>query len=161
MIRECNGKDMVKIYNIINQAAEAYKGVIEADCYHQPYMTEDELKKEMRRVIFYGWEVDGELVGVMGIEPVKSVTLIRHAYVLPQYQNRGIGKRLLDYLKSQTKTSTLLVGTWAAASWAIAFYRKHGFSLLPDKDQLLAEYWDIPQRQIDTSVVMGMEINNN
>ena len=161
MIRECNGKDMVKIYNIINQAAEAYKGVIEADCYHQPYMAEEELKMEMKRVIFYGWEVDGELVGVMGIEPVKGITLIRHAYVLPQYQNRGIGKRLLDYLKSRAKTSTLLVGTWAAASWAIAFYRKHGFSLLPDKDQLLAEYWDIPQRQIDTSVVMGMEINNN
>jgi GNAT superfamily N-acetyltransferase len=161
MIRKCNGKDTGKIYNIINEAAKAYEGVIEADCYHQPYMPEEELKQEMKRVTFYGWEVDGDLVGVMGIEPIRGVTLIRHAYVLPQYQNQGIGRRLLDYLKNLTGTTSLMVGTWAAAHWAIAFYRKHGFSLLPDKDRLLAEYWDIPTRQIETSVVMGMEINNN
>ena len=161
MIRRCQAEDTGKIYNIINEAAKAYDGVIEADCYHQPYMPEEELEREMKRVIFYGWEVNGGLVGIMGIEPIKNVTLIRHAYVLPQYQNQGIGNRLLDYIKSLTITSTLLVGTWAAAHWAIAFYRKHGFNLLPDKDKLLADYWDIPPRQIETSVVMGIEINNN
>jgi len=161
MIRRCQAEDAGKIYSIINEAARAYDGVIEADCYHQPYMPEEELEREMKRVIFYGWEVNGELVGIMGIEPIKNVTLIRHAYVLPQYQNQGIGNRLLDHIKSLTITSTLLVGTWAAAHWAIAFYRKHGFNLLPEKDKLLADYWDIPPRQIETSVVMGIEINNN
>jgi N-acetylglutamate synthase-like GNAT family acetyltransferase len=161
MIRRCQAEDAGKIYSIINEAAKAYDGIIAADCYHQPYMPEEELEKEMKRVTFYGWEVNGELVGVMGIELIKDVTLIRHAYVLPQYQNRGIGNKLLDHLKSLTTTPNLLVGTWAAAHWAIAFYRKHGFNLLPDKDKLLADYWDIPPRQIETSVVMGIEINNN
>jgi len=161
MIRICQAKDAGKIYSIINEAAKAYDGVIAADCYHQPYMPEEELEREMKRVIFYGWEVDGELLGIMGIEPIKDVTLIRHAYVLPQYQNQGIGNKLLDHIKSLTITSTLLVGTWAAAHWAIAFYQKHGFNLLPEKDKLLADYWDIPPRQIETSVVMGIEINNN
>jgi len=161
MIRRCQAEDTGKIYRIINEAARAYDGVIEDDCYHQPYMPEDELHQEMKRVTFYGWEVEGELVGVMGIEPIKEVTLIRHAYVLPQYQNQGIGRRLLDHLKSLTTTRSLLVGTWAAAHRAIEFYRKHGFNLLPDKDKLLADYWDIPPRQIETSVVMGIEINNN
>jgi len=161
MIRRCQAEDAGKIYSIINEAAKAYDGVIEADCYHQPYMPEEELEREMKRVIFYGWEVDGELVGIMGIEPIKNVTLIRHAYVLPQYQNQGIGNRLLDHIKSLTITSTLLVGTWAAAHWAIAFYRKHGFNFIADKDKLLADYWDIPPHQIETSVVMGIEINNN
>ncbi|MCK4862956.1 MAG: GNAT family N-acetyltransferase [Dehalococcoidales bacterium] len=161
MIRRCRDKDAGSIYNIINEAAKAYEGVIEADCYHQPYMPEEELEREMKRVTFYGWEVNGELVGIMGIEPIKNVTLIRHAYVLPQYQNQGIGRRLLDYLKRNTTTPSLLVGTWAAAHRAIAFYRKHGFNLLPDKDRLLAEYWDIPPRQIETSVVMGIENNKD
>ncbi len=161
MIRKCNEKDFGKIYRIINEGAKAYDGVIEADCYHQPYMPEVELKQEMKRVTFYGWEVDGELVGVMGIEPIKGVTLIRHAYVLPRYQKQGIGCKLLDYLKSLADTRELMVGTWAAAHWAIAFYRKHGFHLLPDKDRLLTEYWDIPARQIETSVVMAMELNKN
>jgi len=161
MIHVCQVKDAGKIYNIINEAAKAYEGVIEADCYHQPYMPEEELRQEMKRVTFYGWEIDNKIVGIMGIESIKDVTLIRHAYVLPQYQNRGIGNKLLDHLKSLTTTPSLLVGTWAAAHWAIAFYRKHGFNLLPDKDKLLAEYWDIPPRQIETSVVLGIEINNN
>jgi GNAT superfamily N-acetyltransferase len=161
MIRKCQAEDTGKIYRIINEAAKAYEGVIEADCYHQPYMPEEELEQEMKRVIFYGWEVGGELVGIMGIEPIKDVTLIRHAYVLPQYQKRGIGRRLLDHLKGLATTRSLLVGTWAAAYWAIDFYRKHGFSLLPDKDSLLAKYWDIPPRQIETSVVMGTIINDN
>jgi GNAT superfamily N-acetyltransferase len=158
MIRLCRTTDAGRIYAIINEAARAYDGIIEADCYHQPYMPEEELEQEMKRVTFYGWEVDGELVGVMGVESVKGVTLIRHAYVLPEYQNQGIGTRLLNYLGSLVTTPRLLVGTWAAAYWAIAFYQKHGFRLMSDKDELLAEYWDIPPRQIETSVVMGMEV---
>jgi len=161
MIRRCREDDFARIYAVINEAARAYDGAIEADCYHQPYMSEAELEQEMKRVTFYGWEVDGELVGIMGVEPVKGVTLIRHAYVLPQYQSQGIGTRLLAHLKSLVATPRLLVGTWAAARWAIAFYQKHGFCLMPDKDKLLAEYWDIPPRQIETSVVMGLEINNH
>jgi N-acetylglutamate synthase-like GNAT family acetyltransferase len=161
MIRKCRAEDAKRIYAIINEAARAYDGVIEADCYHQPYMPEEELEREMKRVTFYGYEANGELVGIMGIEPIKDVTLIRHAYVLPQYQNQGIGHRLLDHLKSLTATKSLLVGTWTAAHWAITFYQKHGFNLLPDKDELLADYWDIPQRQIETSVVMGIKVNND
>ena len=161
MIRRCRVKDTGRIYYIINEAAKAYDGVIAADCYHQPYMPMEELEREMKRVAFYGWMINNELVGVMGMEPIKDVTLIRHAYVLPEYQNKGIGRRLLDHLKSLTTTPRLLVGTWAAAHWAIDFYRKHGFSLMPDKDKLLREYWDIPQRQIETSVVMGIEIKKN
>ena len=161
MIRQCQASDATRMYFIINEAAKAYDGVIPADCYHQPYMTEEELEKEMKRVTFYGWETNEELVGIMGIEPVKGVTLIRHAYVLPQHQKQGIGNKLLNNLKGQVSTSRLLVGTWAAVHWAIAFYQKHGFTLLPDKDNLLADYWDIPQRQIDTSIVMGIETKNS
>lgn len=161
MIRKCWANDVTRMYFVINEAAKAYDGVIPADCYHQPYMPMEELERELKRVIFYGWEVAGELVGIMGMEPIKDVTLIRHAYVLPQWQKRGIGNKLLSHLKSLVTTSSLMVGTWAAAHWAIAFYRKHGFVLLPDKDKLLADYWDIPRRQIETSVVMGIEINNN
>jgi GNAT superfamily N-acetyltransferase len=161
MIHKCQENDATRIYFIINEAAKAYDGVIPTDCYHQPYMSKSELAGEMRRVAFYGWKEDGETVGIMGIEPIKDVTLIRHAYVLPQWQKRGIGDKLLSHLKSLITTPRLLVGTWASAHWAIAFYQKHGFSLLPDKDRLLADYWDIPLRQIETSVVMGMEINKN
>ena len=160
MIIRCQASDTPQICAIINEAARAYDGIIPDDCYHQPYMPEAELEQEMKRVIFYGWEADGELVGVMGVEPIGDVTLIRHAYVLPEYQNRGIGKKLLNHLKSLTTTPSLMVGTWADAQWAITFYQKHGFNLLPDKDKLLADYWDIPQRQIETSVVMGIEIND-
>ena len=161
MIRQCQANDAARMYFIINEAARAYDGFIPDDCYHQPYMPKEELEREMKRVIFYGWEASGELVGIMGIEPIKDVTLIRHAYVLSKWQKQGIGKKLLSHLKDLITTPRLLVGTWAAAQWAIAFYQKHGFSLLPDKDKLLADYWDIPQRQIETSVVMGIEINNN
>ncbi len=161
MIRKCQVSDAKRIYFIINEAAKAYDGIIPADCYHQPYMPREELEKEMKRVTFYGWEVNAELVGIMGIEPIKDVTLIRHAYVLPQWQKQGIGNQLLNHLGSLITTTRLLVGTWTAAHWAIAFYQKHGFNLLPDKDKLLADYWDIPLRQIETSVVMGIEINNN
>jgi GNAT superfamily N-acetyltransferase len=161
MIRLCRESDFEKIYGIVNEAARAYEGAIEEDCYHQPYMPREELEQEMKRVAFYGWTVDDELVGVMGIEPVDDVTLIRHAYVLPRYQAQGIGTRLLDHLKSITATRRLLVGTWAAANWAVEFYRKHGFNLLPDKDMLLERYWDIPPRQVETSVVLGTEIINH
>jgi GNAT superfamily N-acetyltransferase len=159
MIRRCGDSDFEKIYSIVNEAAAAYDGVIEPDCYHRPYMPREELEREMKRVDFYGWTVDGELVGVMGIEPIDDVTLIRHAYVLPRYQSQGIGTRLLTHLKSLVETPRLLVGTWAAAVWAIDFYQKRGFNILPDKDAILERYWDIPPRQIETSVVMGIEIN--
>jgi len=158
MIRKCQPSDAERMHYIINEAAKAYKGAIPADCYHQPYMPMDELKQEMGRMTFFGWEVNGELVAVIGFQPVKYVTLIRHAYVLPEWQKQGIGNKLLSHLKGLVTTPRLLVGTWADASWAIAFYKKHGFSLLPDKDELLKTYWDIPQRQIETSVVLGIEV---
>lgn len=155
MIRKCRADDAQRIYFIINEAAKAYDGVIPVDRYHQPYMPMEELERETKRIIFFGWEVNGELVGVMGIEPIKDVTLIRHAYVLPQWQKQEIGSKLLNHVRSLITTSRLLVGMWADAQWAIAFYQKRGFSLLADKDELLKTYWDIPQRQIETSVVMG------
>jgi len=157
MIRQCQPDDTDIIYSIINKAAKAYKGVIPADCYHQPYMPVEELEREMKRITFFGWEVNGELVGVMGFEPIKDVTLIRHAYVLPQWQRQGIGSKLLGHLKRLVTTPRLLVGTWADAHRAIGFYKKHGFNLLPNKDELLETYWDIPRRQIETSVVLGID----
>jgi GNAT superfamily N-acetyltransferase len=157
MIRKCQPGDGKRIYFIINEAAKAYEDIIPADCYHQPYMSMDELEQEIKRVTFFGWEVSGDLVGVMGFEPIKDVSLIRHAYVLPQWQKQGIGGKLLDHLEALT-TSRLLVGTWADTYWAIDFYKEHGFVLMPDKDELLRAYWDIPRRQIETSVVMGINI---
>ena len=161
MIRKCRAEDTRKMYLIINEAARAYDGVIPADRYHQPYMPMDELEEEMKRVTFYGWELNGELVGVMGVEPIEDVTLIRHSYVLPRWQGKGIGRRLLNHIRELVTTSRLLVGTWADARWAIAFYQKHGFSLLPDKGELLKKYWDIPQRQLETSVVLGLHIEKD
>lgn len=158
MIRVCGPRDKKKIFAIINDAARAYKGVIPPDRYHEPYMPMEELEQEMKRLAFYGWEEEGRLVGVMGIESVRDVTLIRHAYVLTPWQKKGIGSRLLEHLKSSTKTPRLLVGTWADARWAIQFYQKHGFSLLPNKDELLLSYWDVPQRQRETSVVLGITL---
>jgi GNAT superfamily N-acetyltransferase len=159
MIRQCQPQDTERIYFIINEAARAYEGAIPADCYPQPYMPMSELEEELKRVTFYGWEADGELVGIMGLEPIKDTTLIRHAYVLPQWQRQGISSRLLDYMKGMVNTPRLLVGTWADATWAIKFYEKRGFKLEPNKDELLKTYWDIPQRQIETSVVLGVEID--
>jgi len=158
MIRICQLGDIDRIHFIINEAAKAYKNVVPADCYHQPYMAMGELEREMKQMTFFGHEVNRVLVGIMGFQPIKDVTLIRHAYVLPQWQKQGIGSRLLNHLKGLVTTSRLLVGTWADAYWAIAFYQKHGFSLLPDKDELLKTYWDIPQRQIETSVVLGIDV---
>ena len=158
MIRRCQPDDVKRLYFIINEAARVYEGKIPADCYHQPYMSLGELRREFGRITFYGWEEDGELVGTMGFEPVKDVTLIRHTYVLPRWQKKGIASKLLAHLKEMVTTPRLLVGTWADAKWAIEFYVKHGFKLLPDKDELLKRYWDIPERQIETSVVLGIEV---
>ena len=158
MIRKCQPSDTKRIHVIINEAARAYQGVIPADCYHQPYMAVEELEREMKRMTFFGWEVNGELVGITGFEPIKDVTLIRHAYVLPRWQRQGIGSKLLGHLKGLVITSRLLVGTWADAHWAIDFYEKHGFELLLDKDELLKTYWDIPHHQLETSVVLGVEV---
>lgn len=157
MLRVCTDADFYRMYRIINDAARAYDGAIPADRYHQPYMTEDELRKEMRRMTFYGWEQDGELVGVMGLEPVKDVSLIRHAYVLTRTQKKGVGSKLLKHVTTEYTGSRLLVGTWADATWAVDFYKKHDFTLCPDKDDLLKRYWDIPDRQIATSVVLALD----
>lgn len=157
MIRQCDNREFEMIYSIINDAAQAYKGVIPADCWKEPYMSKDELRREIDEgVVFWGYEEDGELVGVMGIQDVQDVTLIRHAYVRTAKRNQGIGRKLLFYLRKQT-TRPILIGTWADAIWAIRFYEKHGFRLVSsgEKDQLLREYWSVPERQIETSVVLA------
>jgi N-acetylglutamate synthase-like GNAT family acetyltransferase len=156
MIRLCRDNEFEAIYAIVNDAAEAYKGIIPSDRWKEPYMTEDELQEEMKAgVTFWGYEEDGELVGVMGIQQVQDVTLIRHAYVRPASQGRGIGGNLLAALSRQT-TRPILVGTWANATWAIGFYKKHGFRLvsLEEKDRLLSKYWSIPGRQVEASVAL-------
>ena len=157
MIRICNNNDVDRLYFIINEAAKAYEGVIPPDCYHQPYMSRDELEREMTEMTFFGWDINGEMVAVMGFQPIKNVTLIRHAYVLSQWQRQGIAGKLMGNMKRLCKTPRLLVGTWADAYWAIAFYAKHGFKSSPDKDELLATYWKIPKRQIETSVVLELK----
>jgi|WetSurMetagenome_2_1015567.scaffolds.fasta_scaffold115511_2 GNAT superfamily N-acetyltransferase len=157
MIRECHREDAERMYRIINEAARAYEGRIPADCYHQPYMPMPELMVEMARMTFYGCDEGGLLAGVMGSEPIKDVTLLRHAYILTGSQRQGIGGRLLHHLIHRVHTPRLLVGTWADA-WAVDFYLKHGFLLLPDKDRLLRTYWDISPRQIETSIVLGIDI---
>lgn len=159
MIRRCRDGDFEAIYSIINNAAEAYKGIIPQDRWKEPYMTQEELREGMEAgITFWGYEDGDELVGVMGIQHVQDVTLIRHAYVRPGMQNRGIGGKLLETLCRQT-TRPLLVGTWADASWAIFFYEKHGFQLVSpeEKERLLRKYWSIPGRQIETSVVLADE----
>ncbi|MCD6599140.1 MAG: GNAT family N-acetyltransferase [Dehalococcoidia bacterium] len=156
MSGELTSENTDSIFDIINKAAAAYQGAIPANCYYEPYMPKEELRREMKSMTFFGWEEKGKLVGVMGFQPVKGVTLIRHAYVLPSYQRKGVGSKLLGHLKLVTKTKELLVGTWADATWAIDFYQKHGFRLMPNKDELLNMYWSIPQRQIEASVVLGI-----
>ncbi len=158
MIRRCTSADTGSMYTIINESAKKYDGVIPADRYHAPYMPLEELLAEMQRMTFAGWEENDGLVGVMGLEPVKDTTLIRHAYVLPDYQGKGIGGKLLKHLIETVKTPELLVGTWADSYWAIDFYRKHGFVLRDDKNMLLKRYWDIPDRQVETSVVLSLDM---
>jgi GNAT superfamily N-acetyltransferase len=157
MIKELTFGDIDTIFDIINKAAAVYKGNIPADCYHDPYMTKEELSREMASMTFFGWKEEEKLVGVMGFQPVHDVTLIRHAYVIQDYQRKGVGSRLLNHLKLITKTKILLVGTWEDAVWAIQFYQKHDFKIIPKKDALLRKYWNIPKRQIETSVVLGIE----
>lgn len=157
MIRKCNQEDEAEIFKIINESAKAYKDVIPEDCYHEPYMPLKELRREMSEMTFFGYEEQGKLLGVVGHQPVKDVTLVRHIYVLPEHQRRGIGSRLLRHVMSMATSRRILVGTWKAASWAIRFYEKHGFKLLPNKNELLRKYWRIPERQIELSVVLGLK----
>jgi len=160
MIRPCTKKDFDDVFSIINDAAQAYRGVIPADRYQEPYMSREYLKHEMDAgVLFWGYEVGGELVGVMGIQDVQDVTLIRHAYVRTAERGRGIGGKLIAHLKPLTTRPTL-VGTWAAAVWAIRFYEKYGFRLVTheEKERLLRKYWSIPERQTETSVVLADRI---
>jgi len=157
MIRICSENDAERLYYIINEAAKAYRNNIPADCYHEPYMSREELAREMRDMTFFTWGEKGKLVAVMGFQPIKDVTLIRHAYVLPQWQGKGIGVKLMENMKRLCNTPRLLVGTWADASWAISFYVKCGFQPAPDKDELLRTYWKIPERQIETSVVLELK----
>ncbi len=159
MIRPCGPGDRDAVLAVINDAAQAYRGVIPPDRWHEPYMSRDELEREVAHgVVFSGWFEDGELIGVMGVQPVDEVTLIRHAYVRTDRQRAGIGSTLLDHLLAGTRTP-VLIGTWAAARWAIAFYERHGFRVVDEetKDRLLRRYWSIPDRQIETSVVLADE----
>jgi GNAT superfamily N-acetyltransferase len=156
MIRKCIEADFKTIFEIINEAAEAYRGVIPEDRWHEPYMTLEDLKKEIDDgVVFWGLEKEGQLLGVMGFQDKGDVTLIRHAYVRRRDQNQGIGKKLLQHLKRMTE-NPILIGTWADASWAISFYEKNGYTLVSDeeKNRLLRKYWSIPERQVETSVVL-------
>ena len=156
-IRSCGRNDEGTILTIINESAKAYSAVIPADGYHEPYMPLNELRKEMDAMTFFAYEEDGMLQGVVGYQPFKDVTLVRHLYVLPEHQRCGIGKKLLEHVISMAKTRRILVGTWKAATWAIRFYEKNGFKLLPNKDELLRKYWKIPELQIELSVVLGFE----
>jgi len=157
IIRACREDEAATILAIINSAAEAYRGAIPDDCWHEPYMSAAELQSEIAAgIAFVGYEVDAVMVGVMGIQPARNVDLIRHAYVLPGYQGRGAGSTLIAHLRAQTSRQ-ILVGTWAAATWAIGFYERHGFQRVPEtsKTPLLRTYWTVSQRQIETSVVLA------
>jgi len=156
-IRSLLPSDFNAILEVINDAAQVYKGVIPGDRWKEPYMSAEELKEEIEAgVRFFGWVGGEHLLGVTGIQALKDTTLIRHAYVLPGCQGKGIGTRLLEYLISLAETPEVLVGTWTDATWAIQFYEKHGFKLVSsiEKDRLLQTYWNIPERQIETSVVL-------
>ncbi len=163
MIRPCETDDLETIYEIVNDAAQAYKGIIPADRWHEPYMGREELQHEIDAgVQFWGYEEDASdtegvaLIGVMGIQDVQDVTLIRHAYVRTARQGQGIGGQLLAHLRALTERP-VLIGTWAAATRAIRFYEKHGFRLVgeEEKNPLLEKYWSIPERQVETSVVLA------
>ena len=156
-IRPCRADERAEILAIVNAAAEAYRGVIPADCWHEPYMAADELDREIEAgVVFWGHEADGSLAGVMGIQRVRDVDLIRHAYVEPSMQGLGIGRALLERL-GDPDGRPVLVGTWAAAEWAIGFYRANGYELVsPSRAaELLRAYWTISDRQVETSVVLA------
>jgi len=157
MLQRCTPTDFREIFEIINDAASVYKGVIPSDCWHEPYMSEQDLKTQIDEgVDFWSYTNDGVIMGVMGIQDRAEVTLIRHAYVRTVVRNKGIGGKLLAYLVNLT-SKPVLIGTWAAATWAIEFYQKHDFRLLPEeeKNRLLLRYWSIPLRQVETSVVLA------
>ena len=158
MIRPYRNDDLQSVCAIINDAATAYKGAIPDDCWHEPYMPMDELQREVATMTFYGFEEDGRLVGVIGYQPLEDVTLLRHLYVETARQRHGLGSALLRHVVGLTATPRLLVGMWADAPWAIRFYQRHGFSLLPDGDRLLRTYWTIPARQRQASLVMAREL---
>jgi GNAT superfamily N-acetyltransferase len=160
-IRPCGEADLPALFSIVNDAAQAYKGVIPADCWHDPYMPLDELKRQIGDGIeFWGCEVGAEarrqLVGMMGIQDRGEVSLIRHAYVRTAHQRQGIGEKLLQHLEGMT-AKPILIGTWSAAAWAIRFYEKNGYRVLsrPQTERVLRKYWSIPARQIETSVVLA------
>jgi GNAT superfamily N-acetyltransferase len=156
-IRPCRGDERGAILAIVNAAAESYRGVIPDDRWREPYMPAEELDGEIAAgVAFWGYEDGGELLGIMGIQPVGDIDLIRHAYVAPGSQRRGVGGTLLEHLMGAA-TRPVLVGTWAAAHWAVSFYRRHGFEQVdPEtKNRLLRTYWNIPERQVETSVVLA------
>ena len=157
MIRHCKESDFEAVFSIINDAAKAYNGIIPEDRLKIPYMSKDELKHEIDEdVVFWCYEENDELIGVMGIQHVQDITLIRHAYVRTIRQKEGIGERLLSELRIETNRP-VLIGTWADAFWAIRFYEKHGFQLVSpeEKERLLNKYWSIPERQTETSVVLA------
>lgn len=156
-VRHCGEQDLATMLAIVNAAAESYRGVIPADRWREPYMPEAELRHEIAAgVEFVGLETDDGLIGVMGVQPVRDVDLIRHAYVRPDTQRQGVGAELIEHLQRRSKRR-MLVGTWAAASWAISFYERHGFALVaPERAaELLRTYWTLPERQIATSVVLA------
>jgi len=157
-VREAQHSDLPKVLEIVNAAAEAYRGVIPADRWHEPYMSAGELEAEIAAGVRFWVAEQGELLGAMGIQDRGDVTLVRHAYVAPGTQRNGVGSLLLERLRGLTD-KPLLIGTWADASWAIGFYRKNGFTVVErdEKDQLLRKYWSIPARQVETSVVLADE----
>ena len=160
-IKCCDAGEAREIAAVINDAAFAYKGVIPHDRWKEPYMPVEELEGEIKGgVRFFGWYEAGRLLGVMGLQRVEDVTLVRHSYVLTGHQGRGIGSMLLTHLKSLLETPTVLVGTWAAAVWAVRFYERNGFRLVfgKEKDMLLRRYWKIPERQVETSVVLELVV---
>ncbi len=157
MIRLCNDRDFEVTWEIINDGALAYKGIIPEDRWTEPYMSREKLRHDIDDgVVFWGCEDEGTLAGVMGLQQVQDVTLIRHAYVRTGSQKKGIGAQLLAHLRELAETP-VLIGTWADATWAIRFYERHGFQMVgpAEKDQLLKKYWTIPERQIETSVVLA------
>ena len=156
-IRRCGPADVPAMFEIVNDAAQAYKGVIPADCWTEPYMPLHELESQIRDgVEFWGYDQDGQLAGVMGIQDRGDVTLVRHAYVRTSQRRGGIGAKLLEHLVTLTG-KPILIGTWTTATWAIRFYEKHGWRVLPrpEIERLLRKYWRISDRQIETSVVLA------
>ena len=157
MIRRCEDGDFEQIVTIINDGAQAYRGTIPADRWKEPYMSDEDLRRQISEgVAFWGFEESGTLLAVMGIQQIQNVTLIRHAYVLSSQQKRGIGGRLLTWLRGLT-SDPVLIGTWESATWAIRFYEAHGFARVShqEKERLLRRYWNVPERQIETSIVLA------